>query len=421
MIVSGSRGKNLQFGGTGTGISTFAGAFGNHPSPTAPGTIPNAVRKTANGNTLTLASVEGIEVGATITGSILPADTTITAVNPLTRVVTLSNGYTGGNNSNFNVGVIFTIPGVINSNSVTKVGSGTWILSGDNSYTGPTAIDAGTLIINGNQSAATGPVAVNGTSTLGGSGTIGGSVIAAAGARIAPGTSAGTLTVNGGLDLSAMAGGAGTLNFELGPIAASDRIAVGGTLNIGSGTLGLSDFVFTDLGGLQAGTYKLITSGAAISGTLNEADLTGTIGAFDVTLKITGSDLELVVGGAPGGFAAWQTANSTAGGLGDDHDNDGVDNGTEYFLGGTADTTGFTPLPGVVNSGGTLTVTWAKAASYTGTYGTDFVVETSATLAAGSWIPEASPGTVTITGNDVTYTFPNPLGTKNFVRLKVTE
>ena len=66
--------------------------------------------------------------------------------------------------------------------------------------------------------------------------------------------------------------------------------------------------------------------------------------------------------------------------LGDDHDNDGVSNGVEYFLGGNTDTTGFTALPGVTNTGGTLSVTWTKAASYTGTYGTDFVVETSATL-----------------------------------------
>jgi fibronectin-binding autotransporter adhesin len=300
LIVSGSRGKNLQFGGDGTGLSTFAGAISDHPTPTAPGTIPNAVRRTAGGSILTLASVQGIEVGATITGSVLPAGTTITAINPLTREVTLSNSFPSGNNSNFNVGVIFTIPGVINSVCVTKAGTGTWVLSGTNSYTGPTAINAGTLLINGNQSAATGPVAVNGTGTLGGTGTTGGSVTVAAGAKIAPGNAAvGTLAIAGGLDISAMAGGAGTLNYELGPIAASDKITVGGDLNIGSGTFGFSDFVFSNVGGLQAGTYTLITS-SALSGTLNEADLGGTIGTFDATLKISGNDLVLtVVAGKP--------------------------------------------------------------------------------------------------------------------------
>jgi autotransporter-associated beta strand protein len=299
VVVSGSRGKNLQFGGTGAGISTFAGAIANHPNPTDPGTIPNAVRKTGGGNTLTLASVEGIEVGATITGSVLTAGTTITAVNRLTREITLSSSFPSGNNANFNVGVIFTIPGVINSVSVNKAGASTWVLSGDNSYTGTTAIDGGTLIINGNQSAATGPVGVNGTSTLGGSGTIGGSVTVAAGAKIAPGTSVGTLAIAGGLDISAMAGGAGTLNYELGPIAASDKITVGGDLNIGSDTLGFSDFVFSNVGGLQAGTYTLITSNA-LSGTLNGADLAGTIGAFDATLQISGNNIVLaLVAGKP--------------------------------------------------------------------------------------------------------------------------
>jgi methionine-rich copper-binding protein CopC len=119
------------------------------------------------------------------------------------------------------------------------------------------------------------------------------------------------------------------------------------------------------------------------------------------------------------GFAGWQAANGTTGAINEDHDNDGASNGIEWFLGGNTDTTGFTGLPGVSNTGGTLSVTWTKDADYTGNYGTDFVVETSATL-TGPWTAESSPGNVTITGNDVTYTFPAPLGDKNFARLKVT-
>jgi hypothetical protein len=95
-----------------------------------------------------------------------------------------------------------------------------------------------------------------------------------------------------------------------------------------------------------------------------------------------------------------------------------VSNGVEFFLGGGNDTTGFTALPGVTDTAGTLSVTWTKDTDYTGTYGTDFVVETSATLASGSWNPETLGATVIITGDDVKYTF--PAGTKNFVRLKVT-
>ena len=49
------------------------------------------------------------------------------------------------------------------------------------------------------------------------------------------------------------------------------------------------------------------------------------------------------------------------------------------------------------------------------------MVETSATLALGSWVNAAEGAgadQVEITGNDVKYTF--PAGTRNFARLKVT-
>lgn len=121
--------------------------------------------------------------------------------------------------------------------------------------------------------------------------------------------------------------------------------------------------------------------------------------------------------GASGGFSAWQLANGTTGGLDEDHDDDGVANGIEYFLGGDSDTTGFTPLPGVINTEGTLSTTWTKAATYGGTYGTDFWVETSTTLAP-PWNKETEGGNVTITGDEVKFTFPADM--KNFARLVVT-
>lgn len=124
------------------------------------------------------------------------------------------------------------------------------------------------------------------------------------------------------------------------------------------------------------------------------------------------------------GFAAWQTANSTAGTLDEDHDDDGVSNGIEYFIGGTtlpaANTTGFTALPSVT-PGSPLTVTWTKAATYTGTYGTHFRVETSETL-SGAWSPVSEgvgADTVQISGNNITYTFPAGPA-KKFARLVVT-
>ena len=129
------------------------------------------------------------------------------------------------------------------------------------------------------------------------------------------------------------------------------------------------------------------------------------------------------IGASGSDFSAWQSANSTTEGFEGDHDNDGVDNGVEFFLGGATDTTGFTPLPGVTTTGGVSSVTWTKATTYGGTYGTDFWVETSATLAP-PWTPETVGGNVTITvdevnGDQVKFTF--PAGTKNFARLRVVQ
>lgn len=141
-----------------------------------------------------------------------------------------------------------------------------------------------------------------------------------------------------------------------------------------------------------------------------------------------GGGLQLVVTGGVSGFDAWKTANSAgAQTLADDHDDDGVDNGTEYFIAGNASSTGFTAQPGVVNTAGVLSVTWPKAANtagYPGVYNVHFFVETSDTLAGGSWVTAplgTGAGQVSITGTggtSVKYTF--PAGTKRFARLKVT-
>jgi alpha-galactosidase len=117
-------------------------------------------------------------------------------------------------------------------------------------------------------------------------------------------------------------------------------------------------------------------------------------------------------------FATWQSSNGTTGGINLDHDNDGVPNGIEYFLGGNSNTTGFTALPDIANDAGSLSVTWTKSASYPGSYPADFAVESSPSL-EGPWNEETLGGRVTITGNEVTYTFPSPLGSRRFVRLRV--
>jgi uncharacterized repeat protein (TIGR02543 family) len=188
------------------------------------------------------------------------------------------------------------------------------------------------------------------------------------------------------------------------PDTSSLKITTGGLVDSNETTEAVSALFFD--GVQQAnGTWGATGSGAA---NINDTFFTGS-GVINVVPYV-----------APSGFATWQAANSTTGGLNEDHDNDGVANGVEWFLGGNADTTGFTPLPGITNTAGTLTVTWTQSADYPGTYGTDFRLETSATL-ANPWTPATEgigAGFVEINGNDVKFTF--PAGVKNFARLVVT-
>lgn len=142
--------------------------------------------------------------------------------------------------------------------AVTKVGTGTWTLTGNNTYTGPTVVSAGTLLVNGDQSLATGPVTVATNATLGGSGMVGGAVTVSAGGRLAPGAGVGTLTLASNLTLNAAA----VLNFDLGAIGASDIVAVAGELALG-GTLNV-----TNVAGFGSGTYTLLTYGGTLSGAL---------------------------------------------------------------------------------------------------------------------------------------------------------
>jgi autotransporter-associated beta strand protein len=83
--------------------------------------------------------------------------------------------------------------------NIIKAGTGTWTLgSANNSYTGATTVSAGTLIVSG--ATGTGLTTVAGGATLGGSGQVKGGLTSDG--HVAPGTSAGTLTVAGNLNIS---------------------------------------------------------------------------------------------------------------------------------------------------------------------------------------------------------------------------
>jgi autotransporter-associated beta strand protein len=108
-----------------------------------------------------------------------------------------------------------------------KDGLGTWTLSGANTYTGPTVVSNGTLLVSGSI-AGSSSVTVQG-GTLAGTGTIAGPVSVNALGTLAPGSSAGALTINNNLTL------AGTTVMEVSH-AATDRVTGLGLVSLG-GTL----------------------------------------------------------------------------------------------------------------------------------------------------------------------------------------
>ena len=369
-------GGTLDASGTGSGTLKFTGTV----TSADPGTFNLNFTTGSNVATNTVSTTPGTVAGnvmsATIASGLL-AGTTITSISG--NSYTLSNPFTGTTGAvatTFGASVARTLTltgsntgdngisgNLANSTgggvlSVSKTGNGTWVLSGAaNTYTGATTVTAGTLALVGGSQAS--PISVASGATLG---------------------------------------------FTLGsPASTTTTVTFSGV------------------------TAKVAVSGTPVAATLMTAS--NIIGAPVLDPAIPGYVLAVEAGGtqlnlkaaAANNYNTWATTNGVPGQAANlDHDNDGVSNGVEYFLGGpTGNTTGFTALPGIITVGSTRSVTWVKAASYTGVYGTDFVVETTTTLAAGSWTPEASPGNVTVIGNNVTYTFPaGPV--KQFARLNVT-
>ncbi len=234
-------------------------------------------------------------------------------------------------------------------------------------------------------------------------------------------------------NFSIVKNGAGTLSFSAIHTYSGNTSVLGGTLrfnqpnpNNDSSTIAIAasgatlELNFDESAGAVSDTVdKLFIGGVQQNAGVYKAIDNVSDNGTGIS-QITGPGTITVTSG-PGGFSSWQAANggaATTGGINDDHDNDGVSNGIEHFLVGSNSSTGPTTLPSVINQSGTLSITWTKASTYQGSLGTEFFVESSETL-NGTWTNEASPGNVSVTGNQVTYTFPNPLGSKKFVRLRV--
>jgi autotransporter-associated beta strand protein len=302
--------------------ASFNSAFSNQPNLTANATVGELHMTTGVGQNVTI-SASGAQI-LTLTGV---AGTGILIDNPnaftltITSNVAINADQAWTNNS----GNLFTVSGTavaLGANSLTvngtgdtlissvitggggstltKDGSGTLTITGNNTYDDATTVNGGTLLVNNTAGSGTGMgnVTVNTGGTLGGTGTITGTVTVNAGGTIAPGNGGNNTAIltTGALTLAAtsnfqvningttVGSGYDQINVATGAVALTGSnlvVTVGTTLSVGQ--------TFTILNKVAAGA---ITGTFAQGSTVVGSD--GTVFSISYTGG-TGNDVVLTV------------------------------------------------------------------------------------------------------------------------------
>ncbi|MGQ8708734.1 autotransporter outer membrane beta-barrel domain-containing protein [Serratia sp. TSA_198.1] len=147
---------------------------------------------------------------------------------------------------------------------LTKQGIGTLVLTGANTYAGPTRVNEGLLAINGSVTSA---VTVQNAGILGGSGSVG-SLTARRGGTVAPGNSIGTLNVANNVSFEP----GSRYAVEVAPNGQSDRIHSGGSATIGGGEVAVSLenspnlLSQSEVRSLLGQQYNILTADQGVSG-----------------------------------------------------------------------------------------------------------------------------------------------------------
>ena len=264
-MLSGSLDKDDSSGGNG-GNLTFATA----QTYTGETYVESGILTLGAANTI--ASSSGVDLGRVSGGSIatlaLNANQTIQALTDEagnTESITLgSNTLTIGDSHNLNSQFDGTITG---SGGVTKAGTGTLILTGASTYTGPTQVNAGTLgLIDGSLTSA---VNVAGGATLAGIGSVGATNVTG---MLMPGTSTtfGALTVNGALTFNA----GSTLATQV-TTNNADLVNVNGAASLNGGVLAMTSLASSY--SLAGTSEAILKATGGVSNTFTGATLVGNL------------------------------------------------------------------------------------------------------------------------------------------------
>src|SRR6516165_8252532 len=228
--------------------------------------------------TLSLANNQALGSGAlTTTGSVVDYANGVTIANPIiinsntTQLQVLTGTAT-------QAGVISELNG---PRPLEKIGAGALILAAANTYTGPTTVSAGTLVVNG--SIASSAVTVNSGATLSGTGTVGGLTINSGG-TFAPSNSLGTMTVAGNL---AFQSGALYL-VQVTPSTASSTNVTGSAALAGTVQAAFAG------GSYVTRAYTILSAAGGLGGTTFNALTTSNLPAsFTASLSYTTTDVIL--------------------------------------------------------------------------------------------------------------------------------
>lgn len=264
---------NVNVGTSGTGTLAISGSGGSGGVVVVGGTLAKG-----SGGTITLAAGGTLHIGSGTTSGGLATD----LVNSGAIVFNRTGSGT----------VAASISG---TGSLAVAGAATLRFTGTSSYTGPTTLDAGTLLVNGGLGVT--PVAVNAGVTLGGTGTILGPVAAGSGSILTPGDGIGVLTI-GAATFSNGSAFSAELNSS-GPVAA-DLLRVAGNLSL-SGTVGLSltDLAASPLAFADGTTVSLINyTGSWNGGLLSRAgESLANGGTFSVGAQLWRIEYDATAGG----------------------------------------------------------------------------------------------------------------------------
>jgi fibronectin-binding autotransporter adhesin len=218
---------------------------------------------------------------------------------------------------------------------LTKNGISVVTLTGTGSaYTGPTAVNAGSLIIDGTLTGS--PVTVAAGATLGGTGTLGGTI--AGNGIVSPGMAlTGTFSTG-----SATFSGTGSLAVQIdsGTLAA-DKLAVTGSLDLGGAALTVTDlgavtlaaetkFVIATYTGGVTGAFSNVADG----GTLIVGANAFVVDYDELVLGQASVTLTVAAGSAYDEWAASKGLDAGNDGKLDDPDHDGLENIVEFGIDG---------------------------------------------------------------------------------------